>query len=289
MNARDYRALAAVALVVAFCGLALARQDRAQEVLARAREAIGGQGRLAAVTSLSVKASSVMTVPVIINGRPTTQRTKADLEIQILLPDKFLITRHGSLVNQVGGVNGTRLILERRPGVQMVFGGGDAIARMTAARQRELLRYLVGWLLLAPERSGVQFSDGGVARPEGEELNIVEAKGANDFAARLFFDAQSHLVMMTYQTSPASAPPTPIPEAKSADAEQPVFKSLEGPAPPRTTPPRETRLRLADYHADDGILFPHRMTFETGEQVMEWEIKQFKVNPPLDPKRFEPR
>ena len=296
MRGRACRALAAVGLVGACCAgaLALAAQDHAQEVLARARQAIGGQARLAAVTSLSVKVSSVRTPLVVIGTRqkPTVQRVTLDLELQILLPDKFLITRRGPLGSrQVDGVNGARPIFETAPNVQVVIKDPDFFARMAATRRRQLLRYLVAWLLVAPESYAVRFSDGGVAALEGKELNVVEVNGANDFTARLFFDGQSRLVMITYQDPPASAPTTPAPEAKSRDADEPLFKSLEGPGPPpAVTRPRSVRVLLADYRADDGILFPHSMTFESDGQVTDtWEIKRFTVNPALDSKSFDPR
>ena len=296
MRGRTYRAHVAVGLVVAWCAgtLAPAAQDRAQEVLARAREAIGGQARLAAVTSLSVKVSSVRTPLVVIGAgkKPTVRRVTSDLEIQILLPDKLLITRRGPLGSRlVDGVNGARPIFETGPNVQVVIKDPDFFARLAATRRRQLLRYLVAWLLVAPESYAVRFSDGGVAAAEGKELNVVEVNGADDFAARLFFDGQSRPVMITYQDPPTSAPPTPAPEAKNRDADQPLFKTLEGPTPPPTvTRPRSVRVLLADYRADGGILFPHSMTFESDGQVTEtWEIKRFTVNPTLDPRLFEPR
>ncbi len=175
---------------------------------------------------------------------------------------------------------------------------------MIAAGTRELLRYLVAWLLMAPDRYGVRFSDGGIEKSAGEEMDVVEAKGQSDFAARLFFNQQSRLVMLTYQEPPTIArPAAPVAETTKPNLDEPLFKSIE---PWKPSPPGETRLRLADYRADDGILFPHRMTFESGPKVQmwdprdptrridvstssEWTIKRFSVNAPLDSKYFNPR
>jgi hypothetical protein len=274
------------------CVLLSARQDRSAEILARAREAIGGQARLQAVKSLSLKASTRRIGPGIVfrEGSATPrglQETRIDVSVEILLPDKFRLTRSGAWSPRVSGFNGTRLIGE-------MSGSPAAVERMLAIGprasspwHREFLRFMLAWLLTAPEPYGVQFSDGGVAEIAGEQANVIEATGEDQFAARLCFDEQARLLMLTYQEPPPPARPMAAArqEAKPLEKGGGLFTSIE-----RPLEQLNIQLRLTDYRADDGIVFPHLMSTESGGKLLEqWKISRFKVNPPLDPKHFEPR
>jgi hypothetical protein len=278
----------AVGALVACSHLLSAAPDRATEILAQARQAIGGEARLKAVTSLSLKATSRSDVA-------GSSRAFTNLEMDFLLPDKFLVTRNWplSFFRRIGGFNANRLIEQRlSSGLWADIGFGDgskeALARQMASRQRECVRYLVAWLLAVPEQYDVRFTDAGEAQIADGRADVVDAKGANDFAARLFFDKQTrHLLMLTYQEPPQPAPAlTASPQdAKPPEKGEPLFKSIEGPA----SKAPETQMHLSEYRADDGILFPHRVRIESEGLLDEWQISRFKVNPPLRPKQFERR
>ncbi len=279
--------LAALALAVLIGSSQLpATSNQAQGILAEARQAIGGDARLKAVRTLSGKG-------VTLTDRKAPMLVVTNFQLDFLLPDRFLISFEWpmSFFRRVGGYNGEDLIEQRyldavwtdaRPGDR----ASDAYAWQIAARRRECMRYLVAWLLMAPEQYAVEFTDGtGI---EGGDLrtDIVDAKGANDFAARLYFDKITHrLLKLTYREPlPNASAHNAAPAApRTGGAGEPVFRSIEGPDPNVG----EVTMQFADHHTDDGILFPHRMRIESEGLREEWQVSRFKVNPPLDAKYFE--
>lgn len=295
MKERASHALALVGVVVVCSGLTRARQDRAEEVLARAREAIGGQARLDAVKSLSAKGSGRRfgTVWLITPSSMTRLDDKEigiTLDIEILLPDKFLLARNVGGTRLSTCINGSRVFDTASSGgssVPTMFDGVAHLRSASANRRHEFVRYLIAWLLSAPPAYGVRFVDGGTVEIAGEQADLIVAKGTNGFAASLFFNRQARLMMITDQETTRPSPPAPTP-TKSTDPakapDHPVFTAIQ------PAPDSGTQMRLADYREDDGILFPHRITLESaGQRLEEWEIARFNVNPSLNPRRFEPR
>jgi len=307
-----FAAVFAVGAVVACSHLLSAAPDRATEILAQARQAIGGEARLNAVKSLSLEAKSRLEFRSI-SGELT------NLKMEFLLPDRFLVTRNwpSSFLQRIGGFNAGQLIEQRLSSglwadVGFGDGGKEALARQMAVRQREYVRYLIAWLLTVPEQYRVRFTDAGEADTAEGRADVVDAKGANDFAARLFFDKQTRrLLMLTYQEPPPTVPGVRASpqKAKPPEEGEPLFKSIEGPA----LKVGETEMHLSKYGADDGILFPHRVRIESESTrsssarpsigypapemvrvgfegiLEEWQISRFRVNPPLKPKQFERR
>jgi hypothetical protein len=261
--------------------------DRASEILAQARQAIGGETRLKAVKALSLEGAAQTD-----RERPAGLFTS--LQVDFLLPDRFLISRYWPLffLRRVGGFNKEEIIEQSMAGghwADVTFGDSstDARAWQLAARSRECARYLVAWLLMAPEQYAVQFIDAGGAEAAGSSADIVDAKGANGFVARLFFHKDTHRLMaLTYREPPQHARAVrTMPPARPAERDALIFKSIEGPG----SKADESTMHFADHRADDGVVFPHRIRIESEGLVEEWQISRFKVNPPLSPKQFEPK
>jgi hypothetical protein len=290
------RALFVSGVLVAFASVPAARQDRAGEILAQAREAIGGEARLRGVTSLWVKASERRTGSSVYVTRAGAARmdnreVQSDVEIQIALPDKFILARTpvGSTSQHFSGILGGRLIAEASSmgatTPTLFIGGPDLVARVATQRVREFLRFTLAWLLMAPDQYDLQFSDAGEADIANGRADVLDAKGAYDFAARLFFDKQTHhLLRLEYwegplrQTRAAAAPASPT---RPPEKDEPLFRSIEAPT-------SNMQIRLADFRSVDGIMLPHQMTIDAGS-VQEWRVSRFKVNPALNWKRFERR
>jgi len=277
------RKIAFVFALLAACNLvASPRQDRAADILSAAREAVGGPGRLNAVTALTLKAAQH-------SDLDGSGRLLASLEVDVMLPDKFLISREWSaaFTSRIGGFNGTELLEQSRESgadwADTRLGDARKDGRAFAIRARELLRYLIAWLLAVPEQYHVRFSDGGAADSGLGPADVLEAKGAYDFAARLFFDRQTHrLTMITYREPPARAADSAA-APKSGAAGAPLFNSLEMPEE------KDIKMLLMDYRRDDGILFPHKVKFEVESLSEDWAISRFKVNPRFEPNQFARR
>ncbi len=300
----------ALALVV-FAGFRQipAGPNHVQEILARARAAIGDEARLQAVRSLSVRAI----VPV---GGIIYPGGFAHLHIDFLLPDRFLVSTEQAYLTLVDGYSSKGLIERRELSGQWTDArpadrSSDAYRLRLAARRRECARYLVAWLLTAPAEYGVEFveatepdktvtkaeSTGEKApkapnadvkpEPKKSELDAdaVDVRGADGLALRLYFDKRTHrLVKLTYRepapygssiTPPASSP-------RAGEPGAPIFRSLEDPEG-RTD---QVTMEFAEHYPDDGLVFPHKVRIEVGGLHEEWEISRFQVNPTLDPKQF---
>jgi hypothetical protein len=289
---------AALAFVTA-CSLVLAaRQDRSAQVLAQARAAIGGETSLKAVTALSLKGTSQ-------SDLDGPNRSPANLELHVELPDRFLIAREwpGAFAAVVGGFNGRQIIEQWRllgKWEDARLGDARTDGRALALRARELVRYLIAWLLAAPDRYQVRFDDAGEAETELGRADVLLAQGANDFAARFYFDKQTHRpLLVAYSEPPARTSDTPSSPSAARPGDS-FFRSLEPPAEEpdaraaaktaaKSPVKADIKMLLADYQRDDGIQFPHKVTFEVGPLTEEWSISHFRVNPRLGPDVFQPR
>jgi hypothetical protein len=91
--------------------------------------------------------------------------------------------------------------------------------------------------------------------PQGK-ADVLEARGAPNFAARLFIDQSTHL---------------------------PIMLSWQG------GPPPENRLYFADYRDVDGMKWPFRLRRALGaDTIEETTLDRYRVNPRIDPKKFQP-
>src|SRR6185295_17865108 len=138
--------------------------------------------------------------------------------------------------------------------------------------------------------------------------DVIEVKGADGFAARLFIDQRTHLpLVLTYQgpqprivTSggPAGAPGAttqtftrqiPAQGQPLSDEER---KKLSEEANNRvkelqSQPPTmiEYKMYFSEWSAVDGIQFPHKIQRAMGDTPNEeWTITKVKVNPKIDSK-----
>ncbi len=291
------------------------QQDAPSSVLARARDAVGGETRLRAVNSLSLNAQCQ-------TGRweytGDGNRIRLDpyegmlsAELKIELPDKFLLRRWIYGAEVLTALDGQRLVMgTRRAGeFKSALASEKSTPAALAMAQREFLRYLVAWLLSTPPHLDVKFSDLGETVTNARPMDVVEAIGAYDFYARLFFDKETHLLATVAFDEP------PAPRRRSTSSEQPghapLFTRIEPPpAAQQPTPQTESRtrrgdlndvqratpeqyggsvvLQLLDYRSTGGILMPRRLVIDAGS-IEEWQIGKLELNPKIDPRDFAPR
>ncbi len=288
------------------------QETPSSSVLARARDAIGGEARLRAINSLSANTSYR-------TGRwvqaETGDRIRMDpgetdfsAQVKIELPDKFLLKRLVYALEAVTLVNGNYVATGTSRAGEFVSAASEKTAAMASGlARREYLRFVVAWLLLAPQQYNVTFSDAGEAATAAGDADVVEATGAYDFYARLFFDEKTHLL-----TALAfDEPPTPRRVAGSEQSGTPPLFSVIGPAP--VTPAKRQKgesgaqdeveavaagaaaqyggqmvVHFRDYRPTDGIVLPYRILFDRGS-IEDWKIGRFRLNPKFDPRDFLPR
>lgn len=310
-------AMGAAALVAGPQASNAAQSDKAAEVLAAARKAIGDRA-LQTLNGLEVDAGVKRDVG--------SMQLDSDLELLVALPDKYArsetITRGPASSTSTTGFNGDALIhrFSAPPA-----GGGMLVVRMvpgaplgpdgkpapvTPEQQQEmnkaaitgatadLSRLMLGWFAMAfPSLDATYTYAGEAVSPDGK-ADVIDVKGADGFAARLFVDEQSHLPLMVTYTAPkprivaitrGGRGPADGKQAPDAGKRSPeaLQKEMESAAtlPPDTA---DFALYFDDWRKADGVQFPFTIRRAmSGTTTEEWTVKKVQINPTIDPKKFE--
>jgi hypothetical protein len=327
-------------------GHAQAQADaKATSVIAEMRKALGGAQTIAGVKALSLRADyrrelsagpgggGSMTFVMMGGGgaASTNQQTTGKIEIDLALPDKYLRTDIGSAafgMTRTEGFEAARPFLEvvpNSPGMNIRVDNPAADpARATAAIKRsqtDLARLFLGLTGGTQPGFAATYSYGGQAESPDGKANIIDVTGPDDFKARLFVDAETHLpLMLTYiepeprmimrtmtregaggrggNSAPVVAPAAAATHAAGAQANTGVAgltpeereeiekqrREAEA-APPKLV---EYKLFFSDYRKVDGVSLPHRIARGTGAKTTEeWDVTSYKVNPSFKADRFK--
>ena len=283
-----------------------ADEPRAQEILKQARAAIGGEELLQKIQGLGIKGQY---------RRILGERELAgDREISILLPDKYLVEdafNQGGLSTAVintrglngehawngtgGGGGGSMFIRMSGPGGQQATPEQmEAIFRRQY--QMEFARYLLAILSMPPPSLAVEYKYAGESEVDDAHADVLEVSGPDGFAARLFFDKQTHVPLllsyrgnkpriMTQFTAPADRNLKPEEAIKKAKEE--ADKRIAAGPPPK---PEQVDffIRLTDYKKVGGLLLPHKLTFLTETDVSEeFTVAKYQVNPQFKSDKFQ--
>ncbi|MEP7274597.1 MAG: hypothetical protein ABI882_24115, partial [Acidobacteriota bacterium] len=180
---------------------------RASELIAKAREALGGDAKLRSIKSLSILAKYRRTMG--------DREVAGDTEFELLIPERI---RRSETMSLFGGVEMTRI--EVLNGTEVwsdtqsngAHGGGGAVVIRRApdagpeakagsenAIRADLARMSLAFLLSGPSAIPLEFNYVGEAEaPEGK-AEVVDVVGPN-FSTRLFLDQKtSRPLMMTYK------------------------------------------------------------------------------------------
>lgn len=136
-----------------------------------------------------------------------------------------------------------------------VQGGAETAA---AARKQTFIRsyalYMLAFLLQPPENFPMTFTYGGQVEAPGGMADGIAGKGPNGFVVHLFIDSKTHIpVMLNY---------------------------LSG--------TQNVQMWLKDYKAEEGVLFPHTVTWiVNGNLTEEFQAQKFKLNPKFSPGKFQ--
>jgi hypothetical protein len=291
--------------------------DKAAEVLGAARKAMGDTG-LDRLKTFSVQAE--------VTRNLGQMQMNSDVELLLELPGKYLRTETATgpmSFSSQSGFNGDLAL--RTPG-GMSAGGGQMVIRMgpggampgekpTPEQQadmdrialrvarHDIARLTLGWFGAAHPAVKAEYAYAGEAEAADGKADVIDVKGEDGFAARLFIDKATHLpLMLTYQgpkriitTSRSGgprtvqsaapmhgqAPPATEDERRVADAARDQIRTQPAPLV-------EYRLYFSDWSEVDGIKFPLKIQRASeGTPDEEWTITKVKVNPKIDGKKFQ--
>jgi hypothetical protein len=307
------RFVASGAIALALAAHVSASADKAAEVIAAARKAIGDT-KLDALKTLSIEAS--------VQRNMNNMQMTSDVEILLDLPDKYVRSDQSSGPMSMGfsvGFVGARPI---RPGnASPVAGGGMMIRigpggpmpgaekKLTPEEQeqvdRQLLRsartdisrLMLGWFASAHPSIDAQYTYAGEAESPDGKADVIDARNADGFAARLFIDRESRLpLMVTYQGPQprmitVGGPPPGGRNQQTREPSEEERRTAREAAEKQLAQPAamvEFTVFFEDWRDVNGVKFPHRMRRATaGTTNEEWTVTKVKVNPKLDPKKFE--
>ena len=244
----------------------------AAQVLAAAREALGGDAVLAASKSF------------VATGRTRQIRgnnlVPIEFEINCELPDKYV--RKDEIPAQdtdptTRGFNGDTLIQVPPPGAgrggPRAGGpgpggpppaggrgpGGPPVPPIVAVKQ-DFARLMLGMFAASFPSFPLTFKYGAVGEaPEGK-ADVLDVNGPANLVMRFVVQRETHL---------------------------PVMLMWNAPAPGQPAPP-EQRLYFADYREVDGLKLPFRIRRAVGaDTIEETTFDRFRINAKIDPRKFE--
>jgi hypothetical protein len=304
----------AAALVVVLAAGTAAQEEKGNHVMAQVRKALGGEQKLAAVTALSLRATyqREMSMPgmagggratVIMNGGPAgagnTQMT-GEIELDVELPSRYIKvdTSTGFMaMTRTEGFDGERPFanaVSANPGMRIqIDRPGDDAARTRLALQRnqaELARLLLGLLGTTQTSFPVTYTYAGQAESADGTADMIDVKGADNFAVRLFLDVKTHLpLMLTYKApEPRIVMSTTDRGAANPDAERERLERERREAEAAAPQLIEYRVFFSDYRDVGSLSLPHRIARGTAQKTTEeWEVKSYKINPTLKADTFK--
>lgn len=271
---------------------------RANDLLARARAALGGEKPLSKVLGLSASGTYTRAVG--------DRQLSGELTIDLQLPDKMLRTESmnpmgDATVVTLQGINGDQLLRNSRTiggGPNMMIrmvapeAGSDAEAQALRNQRAELTRLALGLLLTAPASMPLEFGYGGEAAAEDGKADILDVKGPGSFAVRLFLDQTSHRpLMLSYKgVAPTIVMRTERREGHPdpAKLERDRKEGAES-APPQGEQPQlvDISMFFDDYKQIDGLWLPSHVSRSIdGKPNEEWTFKTIRVNPAFKPDAF---
>jgi hypothetical protein len=278
-------------------------------VIAAAREALGGENKLAAVKT------------VVATGR--TRQVRGDnlvpieFEIDIELPDKYV--RKDEIPAQesgptISGFRGEELLQFPVPAPPPARAGGPppptAEQLAAAGRMRlntvkqDFARLMLGMFTGSSPALPLTFTYVGKAEAPQGKADVLDVKGPagpGALAARLFVNADTHLPIMLTWTAPPSpaANRGPTPPSRGGTPPQgpppgpPAASASQPPSPAASAVPQpvpESRLYFGDYREVSGLQLPFRLRRALGpDTVEETTFDGYKINAKIDPKKFEVR
>ncbi|MBO0861016.1 MAG: hypothetical protein J2P21_21540 [Chloracidobacterium sp.] len=267
---------------------------KAQQLTREARSALG----IEKLKSLSVKGDYRRKIGQL--------EMSGEISYDILLPDKLMKTETmapmpGIEITQIEALNGDgvwqdqqrhgggggMIMIRRSPGPSADPAKAQDMMRQIV--RSDFARLLIGWLMTSPPSFPLEFSFAGEAESPDGKADVLDVKGPDKFAMRLFLDQKTHYpLMLTYTGKKPRLMTQTAPPGKSPGNPEEMEKRMKDmDAEAAQQPDVEFRIYLSDYRQVDGVLFPHKLSRAIEDEVSEEiEIKNVKVNPQIKPEKF---
>jgi hypothetical protein len=275
-------------LAMSFGGFAAraAGDTKAEQLLAQARAALGGEKNLNKVQGLTAAGTY--------QREMGDRRLSGEITIDLLLPDRMLRTESMSpmgdaTIEMLQGLNGDHVLRHSRtigggPNLMVRIAppdGADGDAQALRNQRADMTRLALAFLLTAPPAMPLEFTYGGEAEAEDGKADVIDAKGPGRFEARLFFDKNSHRPLMLAYRGVA---PRMIMQTRRGDGPPPAASTPDHMPPPEIV---DIQLFLDDYRVVDGIRLPHHLSRSIdGKPAEEMTFKTIKINPVFRPDAF---
>jgi hypothetical protein len=313
------RILAGTGAVVMMAGAMLfAQPGDAAKVMADMRKALGGEQKLAAIKTLSATGKSQRSLGETSSG--------GDYELMLELPDKFFTkqvlaqTPMGTIAMKMG-FNGESLIQETEQpqmpgggGMQIRFGGSTPNAspeqlaadrvKMAKTSKQDFARMALGMFGASFGAYPLEFTYGGVAEAPDGKADVINVKGPDDFAGKLFVDQKTHLPLMfswmakeplqmtagTRAGGGGQAGVVQMNHNMSAEEREKTLADAQArmAEAEKNRKMVEFRMFYSNYQSVDGIQLPHTFQQATGDKPStEVTIEKYKINPKIDGKKFD--
>jgi len=288
-----------VACVVSTVGIAAAQQPApdAARVLADMRQALGGDAALNAVQAFSVDGVETRTM--------ADHTASADVEFVCALPDRCIKVRRiatpfGGDTVETYGFNGDAHVRRRASSIPYPpdpFAGDSPDQKVERARRaalasrHEFARLAIP-MLGVPAVDPVDVTLIGQEMLDARSMDVLRLNAADAYQARLYVDAATHLpAMISWMGLPEIVFTTTSIEVVQRgqvvrSSPQPPFPSG---APSAGAAKVERRVYYSDYRPQNGMNWPRRLKeVVDGRVVLDTALNKFKINPKIDPKRFDP-
>lgn len=270
------KALIKLAVVACSAALPIAAQPSANDILAVSRSALeakAGGKKLSQIQSLTVWGPYR-------RGGVTMEMVLSSEMDGKFLREQTMLGSGGEVQRTTVGEDGATQVGGGMPGDE----GGPAFSMVTAeglsgdsywarlssgavqggaetaavTRKQTFIRsyalYMLAFLLQPPESFPMTFTYGGQVEAPGGMADGIEGKGPNGFLVHLFIDSKTHIPVMVNYLSGA----------------------------------QNVQMWLKDYKAEEGVLFPHTITWiANGSLTEEFQAQKFKLNPKFSAGKFQ--
>jgi hypothetical protein len=289
-----------------------AQKERAHELLAEARDAVGGEEVLSGIKSISASAGSRAFVRYVLVKSPTRVEEhkkvlKGKIKIEFLLPDRSRLLVSSSTIwggrdtyaevtsgdrawrnpPQIAGSS------KREPYVIDLSDFKRSLAYQAQIARRNLAMYSLTWLLRAPPNLAFEYRYVGLLTIDGTPVDAIEVAGSDKFRSYFLLDEKTHLPFgfiinfIETLTDPVLIAPSPFDSRNRAGLVARARQEIAS----RSRPPWRFRvlIRFSDHHRSGGLLLPSKMTTSIDEKLYEeLRFSRFSINGYLNPRNYEP-